>query len=325
MNHVIRVHEPGGPEVMKWEGQEVGTPGAGEILLRQTAVGLNFIDVYFRTGVYPAPGLPFTPGLEGAGVVEAVGEGVTDLAPGDRVGYAAQPMGAYAQSRLMPAQRVVKLPDGIEERVAAAMMLKGMTVQYLLRSTVALNAGDTILFHAAAGGVGLIACQWAKHLGVTIIGTVGSEEKAELAKAHGCTHTILYNEESFVDRVKELTDGKGVDAVYDSVGKQTFDGSMDCLRRRGTLVLFGQSSGKVAPFDPASLSGKGSIYLTRPTLFHYTDAREDLVHCSSELFDVLLKGAVKADINQEYPLQEAARAHQDLEGRRTTGASVLLP
>ena len=258
-------------------------------------------------------------------MVEAVGAGVTDLAPGDRVGYAAQPMGAYAQSRLMPAQRVVKLPEGIEERVAAAMMLKGMTVQYLLRSTVSLKAGDTVLFHAAAGGVGLIACQWAKHLGVTLIGTVGSEEKAELAKAHGCAHTILYNNENFVDRVKEITDGKGVDAVYDSVGKQTFDGSLDCLRRRGTLVLFGQSSGKVAPFDPASLSGKGSIYLTRPTLFHYTDAREDLVSCSSELFDVLLKGVVKADINQEYPLAEAQRAHEDLEARKTTGATVLIP
>ena len=325
MDHVIRIHETGGPEVMKWESQEVAAPGAGEILLRQTAVGLNYIDVYFRSGAYPAPQLPFIPGLEGAGVVEAVGAGVTDLAPGDRVGYAAQPMGAYAQSRLMPAQRVVKLPEGIEERVAAAMMLKGMTVQYLLRSTVSLKAGDTVLFHAAAGGVGLIACQWAKHLGVTLIGTVGSEEKAELAKAHGCAHTILYNNENFVDRVKEITDGKGVDAVYDSVGKQTFDGSLDCLRRRGTLVLFGQSSGKVAPFDPASLSGKGSIYLTRPTLFHYTDAREDLVSCSSELFDVLLKGVVKADINQEYPLAEAQRAHEDLEARKTTGATVLIP
>lgn len=325
MDHVIRIHETGGPEVMKWESQDVATPGAGEILLRQTAVGLNYIDIYFRTGAYPAPQLPFTPGLEGAGVVETVGEGVNDLSPGDRVGYAAQPVGAYAQSRLISAQHVVKLPDGIEERVAAAMMLKGMTVQYLLRSTVSLKAGDTVLFHAAAGGVGLIACQWAKHLGVTLIGTVGSEEKAELAKAHGCTHTILYNNENFVDRVKEITDGKGVDAVYDSVGKQTFDGSLDCLRRRGTLVLFGQSSGKVAPFDPASLAAKGSIYLTRPTLFHYIDAREDLVSCSSELFDVLLKGAVKADINQEYPLAEAQRAHEDLEARKTTGATVLIP
>jgi NADPH2:quinone reductase len=225
----------------------------------------------------------------------------------------------------MAADRVVRLPDGIDDRVAAAMMLKGMTVQYLLRSTVALNAGDTVLFHAAAGGVGLIACQWAKHLGVTMIGTVGSEEKAELARAHGCTHTVLYNKENFVDRVQELTDGKGVDAVYDSVGRQTFNQSLDCLRVRGTLVLFGQSSGKVEPFDPGALSGKGSLFLTRPTLFHYTASREDLLHCASELFDVLQSGAVKADINQEYPLSEAQRAHEDLEGRRTTGASLLLP
>ena len=325
MNHVIRISETGGPEVMQWETQEVASPGPSEILLRQTAVGLNYIDVYFRTGVYPAPQLPFTPGLEGAGVVEAVGEEVTDLAPGDHVGYAAQPLGAYAESRLIPADRVVRLPDGIEDRVAAAMMLKGMTVQYLLRSTVALNAGDTILFHAAAGGVGLIACQWAKHLGVTMIGTVGSEEKAALAQAHGCTHTILYNEENFVERVQELTGGRGVDAVYDSVGRDTFHQSLDCLRMRGTLVLFGQSSGKVEPFDPAVLSGKGSLFLTRPTLFNYTASREDLLHCATELFDVLQSGAVKADINQEYPLSEAQQAHRDLEARKTTGATLLLP
>tara|TARA_B100000315_G_scaffold56204_2_gene50437 strand:+ start:9548 stop:10480 length:933 start_codon:yes stop_codon:yes gene_type:complete len=310
---------------MRWETEEVQSPGPSQILLHHTAVGLNYIDVYFRSGAYPAPQLPFTPGFEGAGVVEAVGEGVTDLAPGDHVGYAAQPLGAYSELRVIPADRVVRLPDGIDDRVAAAMMLKGMTVQYLLRSTVALNAGDTVLFHAAAGGVGLIACQWAKHLGVTMIGTVGSEEKAELARAHGCTHTVLYNEENFVDRVRELTDGKGVDAVYDSVGRQTFSQSLDCLRTRGTLVLFGQSSGKVEPIDPAVLSAKGSLFLTRPTLFNYTASREDLLHCASELFDVLQKGVVKADINQEYPLSEAQRAHEDLEGRRTTGASLLLP
>ena len=325
MNHAIRVSETGGPEVMQWESVEVPSPGPSEILLRHTAVGLNYIDVYFRSGVYPAPQLPFTPGLEGAGVVEAVGEEVTDLAPGDRVGYAAQPLGAYSESRLMPADRVVRLPEGIDDRVAAAMMLKGMTVQYLLRSTVALKAGDTILFHAAAGGVGLIACQWAKHLGVTMIGTVGSKEKGALAHAHGCTHTVLYNEENFVDRVQELTDGNGVDAVYDSVGRDTFHQSLDCLRTRGTLVLFGQSSGKVEPFDPALLSGKGSLFLTRPTLFNYTAGRADLLHCASELFDVLQSGAVKADINQEYPLSDVQRAHQDLEGRRTTGATLLLP
>tara|TARA_B100000676_G_scaffold275092_1_gene295006 strand:+ start:550 stop:1527 length:978 start_codon:yes stop_codon:yes gene_type:complete len=325
MNHVIRISQTGGPEVMQWEAQDVASPGPSEILLRQTAVGLNYIDVYFRSGVYPAPQLPFTPGLEGAGVVEAVGEEVTGLAPGDRVGYAAPPLGAYSQSRLMPADRVVRLPEGIDDRVAAAMMLKGMTVQYLLRSTVALNVGDTILFHAAAGGVGLIACQWAKHLGVTMIGTVGSEEKAALARAHGCAHTILYNEENFVERVQELTGGRGVDAVYDSVGRDTFHQSLDCLRMRGTLVLFGQSSGKVEPFDPAILSGKGSLFLTRPTLFNYTASREDLLHCATDLFDVLQSGAVKADINQEYPLSQAQQAHKDLEARKTTGATLLLP
>ena len=325
MNHVIRISETGGPEVMQWEAQEVASPGPSEILLRQTAVGLNYIDVYFRSGVYPAPQLPFTPGLEGAGVVEAVGEEVTELAPGDRVGYAAPPLGAYSQSRLMPADRAVRLPEGIDDRVAAAMMLKGMTVQYLLRSTVALKSGDTILFHAAAGGVGLIACQWAKHLGVTMIGTVGSEEKAALAQAHGCAHTILYNEENFVERVQELTDGRGVDAVYDSVGRDTFHQSLDCLRIRGTLVLFGQSSGKVEPFDPGLLSAKGSLFLTRPTLFNYTASREDLLHCATELFDVLQSGAVKADINQEYPLSDAQQAHKDLEARKTTGATLLLP
>ena len=254
-----------------------------------------------------------------------MGEDVSDLAPGDHVGYAAQPLGAYAESRLIPADRVVRLPDGIEDRVAAAMMLKGMTVQYLLRSTVALKAGDTILFHAAAGGVGLIACQWAKHLGVTMIGTVGSEEKAALAQAHGCAHTILYDEENFVERVQDLTGGRGVDAVYDSVGRDTFHQSLDCLRMRGTLVLFGQSSGTVEPFDPGLLAAKGSLFLTRPTLFNYTASREDLLHCATELFDVLQSGAVKADINQEYPLSEAQQAHKDLEARKTTGATLLLP
>ena len=247
------------------------------------------------------------------------------LKPGDRVAYKGGAPGAYSDAQVMAVDELVKIPRGISDEEAAAMMLKGMTVQYLLRSTVALNAGDTVLFHAAAGGVGLIACQWAKHLGVTMIGTVGSEEKAELARAHGCTHTVLYNEENFVDRVRELTDGKGVDAVYDSVGRQTFSQSLDCLRTRGTLVLFGQSSGKVEPIDPAVLSAKGSLFLTRPTLFNYTASREDLLHCASELFDVLQKGVVKADINQEYPLSEAQRAHEDLEGRRTTGASLLLP
>lgn len=325
MSHAIKIYQTGGPDEMRWEPVEIGDPGPGEIRLRHSAVGLNFIDVYFRTGTYPPPQLPFTPGLEGAGIVEAVGDGVEGFTEGDRVAYAAQPIGAYAEVRLMPAEKLVHLPAGIEERTAAAMMLKGMTAQYLLRSTVPLNGGDTILFHAAAGGVGLIACQWARHLGVTIIGTVGSDEKAELATAHGCTHTIVYTRENFADRVQELTDGVGVDVVYDSVGQHTFKGSLDCLKRRGTLALFGQSSGKVSSFDPSVLAAKGSLYLTRPTLFHYTADRSSLEHCAGELFQVMQSGAVQADINQEYALSDASLAHTDLEGRRTTGASILLP
>lgn len=325
MSHAIKIYQTGGPDEMRWEPVEIGDPGPGEIRLRHSAVGLNFIDVYFRTGTYPPPQLPFTPGLEGAGIVEAVGDGVEGFTEGDRVAYAAQPIGAYAEVRLIPAEKLVHLPAGIEERTAAAMMLKGMTAQYLLRSTVPLNGGDTILFHAAAGGVGLIACQWARHLGVTIIGTVGSDEKAELATAHGCTHTIVYTRENFADRVQELTDGVGVDVVYDSVGQHTFEGSLDCLKRRGTLALFGQSSGKVSSFDPSELAAKGSLYLTRPTLFHYTADRSSLEHCAGELFQVMQSGAVQADINQEYALSDASLAHTDLEGRRTTGASILLP
>jgi len=324
MTHAIRVNQTGGPEELTWTAVEVGAPEAGEVRLRHTAIGLNFIDVYFRTGTYPAP-LPFTPGLEGAGVVEAVGEGVSDLAEGDRVAYAAQPLGAYAQARLLPADKLVKLPESIDDRTAAAMMLKGMTAQYLLHSTAPVKAGDTILFHAAAGGVGLIACQWARHLGVTVIGTVGSEEKAELARTHGCDHPIVYTRENFVERVTELTDGCGVDVVYDSVGQATFEGSLDCLKMRGTLALFGQSSGKVSAFDPSQLSAKGSLYLTRPTLFHYTADRQSLDHCAGELFKVMAAGVVGADINQEYALADAAVAHTDLESRRTTGASVLIP
>ncbi len=325
MSHAIKIYQTGGPDEMRWEPVEVGDPGPGEIRLRHSAVGLNFIDVYFRTGVYPSPQLPFTPGLEGAGTVEAIGEGVQGFAEGDRVAYAAHPLGAYAEVRLIPAEKLVHLPSDIKESAAAAMMLKGMTVQYLLRSTVALKPKDTILFQAAAGGVGLIACQWARHLGVTIIGTVGSDEKAELATAHGCTHTIVYTRENFVDRVRELTDGVGVDVVYDSVGQHTFKGSLDCLKRRGTLALFGQSSGKVPSFDPSVLAAKGSLYLTRPGLFDYTADRSSLEHCAGELFQVMQSGAVQADINQEYALSDASLAHADLEGRRTTGASVLLP
>ncbi len=325
MTKAIRIHETGGPEVLRWEDVDVGDPGEGEIRVRHTAVGLNYIDVYFRTGLYPGPDLPFSLGLEAAGVIEAVGKGVEDLSEGDRVAYAAPPIGAYAEARVMPARKAVKLPDAIEDRQAAAMMLQGMTTEYLLRRCFSVKKGQTILFHAAAGGVGLMACQWAKHLGATVIGTVGGKEKAELAKAHGCDHTILYNEESFVDRVKELTDGKGVPVVYDGVGKTTFMGSLDCLQPRGTLVSYGQASGAVEPLNIGILSQKGSLYLTRPTLMTYTASREDTLESSSALFEVVKKGAVKIEINQTYALKDAAEAHRVLEGRKTTGSTVLIP
>lgn len=322
--HAIRIHQPGGPEVMVWEEVEVPAPGPGQVLLRHTAVGLNFIDVYHRTGLYPAP-LPFTPGLEGAGVIETVGEGVAEFQPGDRVAYANPPLGAYAQARVMPADRLVKLPGSIGDRTAAAMMLQGMTAQYLLRRTYRVQPGDTILIHAAAGGVGLLVCQWARHLGATVIGTVGSEEKAELARAHGCDHPILYKSEDFVARVREITNGEGVPVVYDSVGADTFLKSLDCLRPLGMIVSFGQSSGKVEPFDTGLLAAKGSLFLTRPSLMAYTARRSDLVASAAELFDVVARGAVKVEINQTYPLKDAAQAHRDLEGRRTTGSTLLLP
>ncbi len=325
MSKAIRIHQTGGPEFMLWEDVTVGDPGPGEVKLRQTAVGLNFIDVYHRTGLYPLPQLPATLGMEGAGIVDKVGEGVRDLAPGDRVAYAGPPVGAYAEERLIPAHRLVKLPEGISEKQAAAMMLQGMTAQYLLRRTYRVQPGDAILFHAAAGGVGLIACQWAKHLGATVIGTVGNPAKADLAKAHGCDFPILYREENFVERVKEITQGKGVAAVYDSVGKDTFLGSLDCLRPMGILVSFGQSSGPISSFDPGLLAAKGSLFLTRPSLMTYTAAREDLLASANELFEVVLKGVVKIEVNQTYPLSEAAEAHRDLEARKTTGSTVLLP
>ena len=324
MTKAIRVHAAGGADVLKWEDVAVGAPGEGEVRLRHTAVGLNFIDVYFREGLYPVTP-PFSPGLEAAGVVEAVGPGVEGLSEGDRVAYAAPPVGAYAEERLMPADRVVRIPEGIDDRTAAAMMLKGMTAEYLLRRVYAVKPGDTILFHAAAGGVGLIACQWAKHLGATVIGTVGSPEKAELARQHGCDHPVLYKEEDFVERVKEITGGAGVPVVYDSVGQDTFDKSLDCLRPCGLMVSFGQSSGKVPPMDVLTLSAKGSLFLTRPTLMTYTAKREDLVASAGALFDVVASGAVKIEIKQTYALAEAASAQRDLEGRRTTGSTVLLP
>lgn len=325
MAKAIRIHQTGGPEVLQWEEVSVNPPGPGEVRIRQTAVGLNFIDVYHRTGLYPLNELPATPGMEGAGIVEEIGEGVSEVAVGDRVAYAGLPPGAYAQERLIPAHRLVRLPDGISDIQAAGMMLQGMTVQYLLRSTYHVKKGDTILFHAAAGGVGLLACQWAKHLGATVIGTVGSKEKAALAMAHGCHHTILYDEEHWVARVKELTDGAGVSVVYDSVGQATFMKSLDCLRPMGMLVSFGQSSGPVTAFDPGILAAKGSLYLTRPTLMTYTAKREDLLASANELFEVVTSGAVKVEVKQTYPLAEAAQAHCDLEARKTFGSTVLLP
>ena len=324
MVKAIRIHEHGGPEVLRWADVEVGAPDPGEVRLRHSAVGLNYIDTYHRTGLYPVA-LPSGIGLEGAGVVEAVGEGVAGLAAGDRVVYAGGPVGAYAEARVMPTKPLVKLPDGIDDVQAAGMMLQGMTVRYLIRETVWVEPGMTVLWHAAAGGVGLIACQWLNHLGVTVIGTVGSAEKAALAKAHGCHHTINYSQENFVERVREITDGKGVPVVYDSVGKDTWDGSLDCLARRGTLVSFGNASGAVPPFAPGILSAKGSLFLTRPTLMDYTATREEFEATAGDLFDVVQSGVVKIEVRQTYPLAEAAKAHAELEGRKTTGSTVLLP
>ena len=325
MSNAIRIHETGGPEVLRWEAFDPGQPAAGEALVRHAAVGLNFIDVYHRTGIYPLPELPAVPGMEGAGIVEAVGEGVTEVAVGDRVAYAGMPPGAYAEVRRMPADRLVRLPDAISFEQGAAMMLQGMTARYLLRGCYDVEAGTTLLIHAAAGGVGLIVCQWARHLGATVIGTVGSQEKAELASAHGCQHAILYNQEDFAERTREITAGKGVDVVYDSVGQATFMKSLDCLRPMGMMVSFGQASGLVPPFDPGLLSAKGSLFLTRPTLMTYTAEREALLEHARDLFEVVENGAVKVEVRQAYPLAEAARAHQDLEARKTTGSTVLLP
>jgi len=324
MTHAIRIHQYGGPEALVWEEVEVGRPGPGEVTLRQTAVGLNFIDTYNRTGLYPLPELPAVLGREAAGVVEEVGEAVDEFRPGDRVAYA-MPVGAYAERRRIPADQLVPLPDGIDDRQAAAVMLKGLTAHYLLRRTYRVKAGDPILVHAAAGGVGLLLCQWAAHLGAKVIGTVGSEEKAELARAHGCEHPILYKKESFVERVRELTGGQGLPVVYDSVGEATFLDSLDCLAPLGLMVSYGQSSGPVAPLQVTTLSVKGSLFLTRPTLLHYVARREELLQGSRELLDLVSRDTLKVRIGQDYPLREAARAHRDLEGRRTTGSTLLLP
>jgi NADPH:quinone reductase len=323
MTHAIRFHKTGGPDVLVWEEVELGKPGPGEARIRHTAVGLNFVDIYNRSGLYPVQ-LPSGLGSEAAGVVEEVGSGVTDLKPGDRVAYGAAPMGAYAEARLIPAERLIKLPDSIDDRTAAAMMLKGLTVQYLIRQTYRVKAGETILLHAAAGGVGLILSQWAKHLGATVIGTVGSDEKARLAQAHGCAHTIVYTREDFVKRVEQITGGKKVPVVYDSVGKDTFLKSLDCLAPLGFVVLFGQSSGNVEPLNLGLLAQKGSLYVTRPTLNTYGAKRENLVAMAKELFEVVQSGAVKIEVRQTYPLKDAAKAHADLASRKTTGSTVLL-
>jgi NADPH2:quinone reductase len=324
MTKAIRFHKTGGPDVLVHEDVEVGAPAPDEARVRNTAIGLNFIDTYHRSGLYPMP-LPSGLGLEACAVVEAVGKQVTWVEPGDRVGYAGGSPGAYSEMRNVKADRLVKVPDGIDDKSVAAMMLKGLTVWYLIRRTYRVEAGESVLFHAAAGGVGLIACQWLKALGVTVIGTVGSDEKAQIAKAHGCTHAIVYTRENFVERLKEITGGKKVPVVYDSVGKDTFMGSLDCLQPRGLLAMFGNGSGPVPAFDLGLLAAKGSLYVTRPTLVTYTARREDLEAGAEELFDVVKSGKVRIEINQTYALKDAAQAHRDLEGRKTTGSTVLLP
>lgn len=325
MVKAIMMARYGGPEVLKWVSFEPGSPAAGAVRIKQMAIGLNFIDVYHRTGLYPLAALPAIPGLEGAGIVEEVGPDVTEFRPGDRVAYAGVPPGAYAQERCIPADRLVLLPDDISFQDGAAMMLQGMTARYLLKGCFAVKPGAILLIHAAAGGVGLILCQWAKHLGALTIGTVGSPAKAELAKAHGCSHTVLYQEEDFEQAVKEFTRGRGVDAVYDSVGQATFGQSLDCLAPMGTMVSFGQSSGPVPPFDIGLLAAKGSLFLTRPSLMNYTAKREDLLSHARDLFEVVGAGAVNIAPRQEYRLQDAAQAHLDLENRTTTGSTILIP
>jgi NADPH:quinone reductase len=324
MTKVIRMRQVGGPEVMEYVDVDLPEPGAGEALVRHQACGLNFIDVYFRSGLYPQP-LPGGLGMEGAGIVEAVGAGVSYVKPGDRVAYAGRPVGAYAEARVMPVDNLVKLPDGISVETAAAVMLQGLTVQYLFHRTFPLQGGETILFHAAAGGVGLIACQWARAIGVTMIGTVGSDEKAALAKAHGCAHVINYNTENFTERVREITEGKGVPVVYDSIGKDTFKASLDCLAPLGMMVSFGSASGPVPEFSLNELASRGSLFITRPSLMSYTAKRADLEQMAAQLFGMIESGKVKVDIRQRYQLSEVVQAHRDLEARKTTGSSILIP
>ena len=324
MTHAIRIHQTGGPEVLRWEQVDVAAPAAGEATVRHHAIGLNFIDTYHRTGLYPLS-LPSGLGLEGAGVVEAVGAGVSEVKVGDRVAYAGGPPGAYAELRNIPSHRLLKLPDAIDFNTAAAMMLQGLTAAYLLRKTYRVQPGDPVLIHAAAGGVGLIACQWAKALGATVIGTVGSAAKGELAKVHGCDHVINYSTENFTQRVREITGGEGVPVVYDGVGKDTFMGSLDSLRPLGMMVSYGNASGPVPPFELLLLSQKGSLFVTRPTLANYTSKRGDLEALGGELFEVVVSGKVRIEVNQTYSLQDAAQAHRDLEARKTTGSTILLP
>ncbi|MEM7651646.1 MAG: quinone oxidoreductase [Pseudomonadota bacterium] len=325
MPHAIRIDAPGDADAMKIVHVDVPAPGPDEISVKHGAVGLNYIDIYHRSGLYPLPSYPAGIGLEAAGEVTAVGDGVSDVAVGERVAYASPPIGAYAEVRNLPADRVVKMPDSIDDQTAAAMMLQGMTVQYLIRRTYRVQSGDPILVHAAAGGVGLIMCQWLKHLGATVIGTVGSDEKADLAKANGCDHTILYRNEDFLEKTKEFTDGKGVAAVYDSIGADTYERSIKALRPLGTIALFGNSSGPVTQLDPSLLAAGGSLFLTRPSLMHYTASREDLVNSAEELIEVVSKGIVKISVNQTYALKDVVQAHKDLEARKTTGSTVLLP
>lgn len=322
--HAIRIHAHGGPDELRWGRTELSPPAAGEVLLRQTAIGLNYIDTYHRSGLYPLA-LPSGLGCEGVGEVLAVGDGVGELRPGDRVAYASGPLGAYAEMRRFPAEQLVRVPDGIDDRTAAAMMLQGMTVEYLIRRTYAVQRGDTVLMHAAAGGVGLIASQWLKHLGATVIGTAGGAAKAEIARAHGCHHVIDYRREDVAARVRELTDGKGVPVVYDGVGRDTFAASLASLAPRGLMVSFGNASGAVEPFAPAVLSANGSLYLTRPKLGDYIATRVELLASAAALFEVVLGGAVRIEIGQTYALRDAAQAHRDLEARKTTGSTVLIP
>ena len=325
MPKAILIYEAGGPEVLRFEQYDPGAPGPGEALVRHEAIGVNFIDIYHRTGLYPLPHLPAVIGMEGAGIVEAIGKGASDVSVGDRVAYAGLPPGAYAEVRIIPAHRLVVLPQNISTRQAAGIMLKGMTARYLLHGCYRVKPGDTILIHAAAGGVGTLVCQWAKHLGATVIGTVGSKEKAQIASSNGCDHPILYREEDFTSRVKEITNGLGVDVVYDSVGRETFMKSLDCLRPMGTMVSFGRSSGSVPPFDLGILSAKGSLFLTGPSLMTYTAKREDLLAHAGDLFEVVESGIVKVQVGKTYSLADAAMAHRDIESRGTTGSTILIP